>query len=427
MKLRSMRLLLSGSICGLILIVLPAQASTLTSWKFDAQSDRLSFTTDEEVSPLAKVISNPTRLIVDLPGIRLKRRKIVSLLSGKYKSLRIGQFNSQTTRLVVELDPSYGLDPARIKFQGASGRSWSVALPEPSQGDRLSDQAEVAVIVPNLPPESALNGNFGGALQVGQEMKWLQQRLASVQASYPVVNPSLFILDLQNGDYANVGGGRAFPAASVIKLPILMAFFQDVDAGKVSLSEKLVMRPELIASGSGNMQDLAPWSSYSASYTVGKMIETSDNTATNMIIRRLGGAGVLNARFRSWGLQDTAIRNWLPDLSGTNTVSAQDLSMLLAKLARGNLLSAASQARAIAILKTCHTRTLLYPGIGPGGEIAHKTGDIGFAIGDAGIIFLPNGKQYIAAVMLRRPYDDPRGRDYIQTISRITYSYFLQR
>ncbi len=427
MKLRSMGLLLSGSVCGLALTVLPAQASTLTSWTFDAQSDRLSFTTDEEVSPLAKIINNPTRLIVDLPGIRLKRRKITSVLGGKYKSLRIGQFNSQTTRLVIELDERYGLDPARIKFQGASGRSWSVALPKPSQGDRLSGQAEVALSVPNLPPEFSQSGSFGGALQVGQEMKWLQQRLAAVQSSYPVVRPSLFILDLQNGDYASLGGGKAFPAASVIKLPILIAFFQDVDAGKVSLSEKLVMRPELMASGSGYMQDLAPWSSYSAAYTVGKMIETSDNTATNMIIKRMGGSGVLNARFRSWGLQDTAIRNWLPDLSGTNTVSAQDLSVVLAKLARGNLLSASSKSRAIAILKTCHTRSLLYPGIGPGGEIAHKTGDIGFAIGDAGIVFMPNGKQYIAAVMLKRPYDDPRGRDYIQTISRITYSYFLQR
>jgi beta-lactamase class A len=422
-----MRLLFSGSICGLVLMALPAQASTLTAWKFDAQSDRLSFTTDEEVSPLAKIINNPTRLIVDLPGIRLKRRKITSALGGRYKYLRIGQFNSQTTRLVIELDPRYGLDPDRVKVQGASRRSWSVTLPEPSMGDRLSGKDEVSLSVPNLPPEFARNGNFGGALRVGQEMKWLQQRLAAVQSSYPVVNPSLFIMDLQNGDYADVKGGKAFPAASVIKLPILIAFFQDVDAGKASLSEKLVMRPELIASGSGYMQDLAPWSSYSASYTVGKMIETSDNTATNMIIKKLGGARVLNARFRSWGLQDTAIRNWLPDLSGTNTVSAQDLSLVLAKLAKGNLLSASSKARAIAILKTCHTRTLLYPGIGPGGQIAHKTGDIGFAIGDAGIIFMPNGRQYIAAVMLKRPYDDPRGRDYIQAISRITYSYFLQR
>jgi beta-lactamase class A len=421
MKLR----FLSVSVLGALFMTLPpAEANTLTSWKFDARNDRLSFTTDEEVRPVAKIIGDPTRVVIDLPGIRLKRPKILSALSGRYKTLRIGQFNAHTTRLVVELDLGYGVDPNRIKVQANSRRSWSLVLPEPGQS---SDQPEVSLAVPPVHPDFIRSGMFGGVLPVGQEMRWLEQRLASVHSRYPVVSPGLFILDLSTGDYADLSGGKAFPAASVIKLPILMAFFQDVDAGKVSLSEKLVMRPNLMASGSGNMQDLAPWSSYSAKYTVGKMIETSDNTATNMIIKRLGGARVLNQRFRSWGLQDTAIRNWLPDLSGTNTVSAHDLTLILTKLAKGNLLSAQSQAQAIAILKTCHTRSLLVPGIGPGAEIAHKTGDIGFAIGDAGIVYMPNGKQYIAAVMLRRPYDDPRGRDYVQSISRLTYSYFSQR
>jgi beta-lactamase class A len=421
MKLR----VLSVSILGALAIALPpASANTLTSWKFDAQRDRLTFSTDEEVRPIAKIIGDPTRVVIDLPGIRLRRPKILSALSGRYKSLRIGQFDARTTRLVVELDPGYGFDPKRIKVQANSRRSWSLVLPDPGQSN---DQIEAPLSVPAVHPDFIRNGSIGGVMPVGQEMRWLEQRLAAVHRRYPVVNPGLFILDLTTGDYADLSGGKTFPAASVIKLPILMAFFQDLDAGKVSLTEKLVMSPNLMASGSGYMQDLAPWSSYSAQYTIGKMIETSDNTATNMIIKRLGGARVLNQRFRSWGLQDTAIRNWLPDLSGTNTVSAHDLALILTKLAKGNLLSDSSKARAIAILKTCHTRSLLVPGIGPGAEIAHKTGDIGFAIGDAGIVFMPNGRQYIAAVMLRRPYDDPRGRDYVQTVSRLTYSYFLNR
>jgi beta-lactamase class A len=424
MKLKSSSLLVLSL---LAMTTLPAAANTLTAWKFDTKGDRLSFTTNEEVKPIAKVISNPTRVVIDLPGIRLGRPKVLNTLDGKYKSLRIGQFSTQITRIVVELDPGYGLDPERVKVQASSRRNWAVVLPEPNRNHRFPSKTEMVIVVPTVPPEFMRSGMIAGVLQAGQELQWLEQRLAKVHASYPVVDPSLFIVDLKTGDYADLRGGKPFPAASVIKLPILMAFFQDLDAGKVSLSEKLVMRPELIASGSGYMQDLAPWSSYSALYTVGKMIETSDNTATNMIIKRLGGSGVLNQRFRSWGLQDTAIRNWLPDLSGTNTVSAQDLALILTKLAKGNLLSASSRAKAIAILKTCHTRTLLVPGIGPGAQIAHKTGDIGFAIGDAGIVFMPSGRQYIAAVMLRRPYDDPRGRDYIQAVSRITYSYFTQR
>jgi beta-lactamase class A len=436
MKLNSRRVALGGSLSATVLsallVALPALANSISSYGFDPQSDRLSFTTDDEVQPTAKLLSDPTRLVVDLPGVRLGHRKILKPLSGKYKSLRLGQFNKQAARLVVELDAPYGVDPNRIKITPASGRSWSVTLPEPNSGDRRSGPDEISLVIPPAPAEmiqteAPRNGSFDGSLRMGRELLWLKQRLAAVHSTYPVVSPGLFILDLSTGDYADLLSSKAFPAASVIKLPILMAFFQDVDAGKVSLSEKLVMRPELMASGSGYMQDLAPGSSFSAKYTVGKMIETSDNTATNMIIKRLGGAWALNKRFRSWGLQDTAIRRWLPDLRGTNTVSPQDLTLILSKLAKGSLLSPSSQANAIAILKTCHTRSLLYPGIGPGGEIAHKTGDIGFAIGDAGIVYMPNGRQYIAAVMLKRPYDDPRGRDYIQTISRITYSYFSQR
>lgn len=431
MQLNSRRIALGGSLSATVLsallVALPALANSITSYTFDTQSDRLSFTTEDEVQPTAKLLSDPTRLVVDLPGVRLGRRKIVKTLDGKYKSLRLGQFNKQAARLVVELDAPYGLDPNRIQIKPSSGRSWSVTLPEPNSGDRKSGPDEISLVIPPAPAEAIPTESFNGSLSLGRELLWLKQRLAAVHSTYPVVRPGLFILDLATGDYAGLQSSKAFPAASVIKLPILIAFFQDVDAGKVSLKEKLTMRPELIASGSGYMQDLAPWSSFSASYTVGKMIETSDNTATNMIIKRLGGAWALNKRFRSWGLQDTAIRRWLPDLSGTNTVSPQDLTLILSKLAKGNLLSASSQAKAIAILKTCKTRTLLYPGIGPGGEIAHKTGDIGFAIGDAGIVYMPNGRQYIAAVMLKRPYDDPRGRDYIQTVSRVTYSYFSQR
>jgi beta-lactamase class A len=414
------------------LTAMPASAGKLTAWKFDAQGDRLNFTTNDDVSPNIRLIGNPTRLIVDLPGTRLGRKKVTTALSGSFKSLRVGQFNASTARLVLELDNGYSVDPAEVKVVAASKRSWSVDLPRPSRDSRggglLDNQNGVAIAVPKVPPHIFRTGSIGGGVvQMGRELTWLQQRIAKVRGSFAVVNPSVFLLDLQTGDYADVGGGKAFPAASVIKLPILIAFLQDLDAGKVSLTEKLTMRPELIASGSGYMQDLPAWSTFSANYTLTKMIETSDNTATNMIMKRVGGAAVLNKRFQSWGLRDTRIRNWLPDLSGTNTVSAQDLAMILARVERGNILSASSRRKAIEILKLCRTRSLLPPGLGPGAVIAHKTGDIGFAIGDAGIIYMPNGREYIAAVMLKRPYDDPRGRDYIQTVSSIAYTYFSRR
>ncbi len=94
---------------------------------------------------------------------------------------------------------------------------------------------------------------------------------------------------MDSGDYVNVRGEQGFSAASTIKIPILIAFFQDVDAGKVRLDEMLTMKKELIGGGSGDLQYQQPGKQFSALETARKMIVISDNTATNMIIERLGG------------------------------------------------------------------------------------------------------------------------------------------
>jgi beta-lactamase class A len=70
------------------------------------------------------------------------------------------------------------------------------------------------------------------------------------------------------------------------------------------------------------------------------------------------------------------------------------------------------------------TNTLLPAGLEKGAIIAHKTGDIGTTLGDAGIIDMPNGKRYIMAVMVKRPHNDENGRKLIQEISREVYQHF---
>jgi beta-lactamase class A len=62
-----------------------------------------------------------------------------------------------------------------------------------------------------------------------------------------------------------------------------------------------------------------------------------------------------------------------------------------------------------------------------GAHIAHKTGDIGFVIGDAGIVEKPNGKLYPIGVFVVRPYNDLDARYLVQELSRSVYNYLLQR
>jgi len=286
---------------------------------------------------------------------------------------------------------------------------------------------EISSIQPSIAPTVDDKSLFAGVVPLHSPMTVLEPQIKALMARYSFLKTGMFFLDLDTGNYLDVEGDRVFPAASTIKLPILIAFFQDLDAGKVTLNEKLTMRRDLITNGSGIMQYERVGKKYTALETVTKMVTISDNTATNMIIDRLGGAKRLNQRFRSWGLKDTVIRRLLADLKGTNTTSSQDMARVLALLVNNKLVSPQSRVQALDILYRTVTNTLLPAGLGKGAIIANKTGDIGFLIGDAGFITMPNGKHYLAAIFVRRPYKDTRGRDFIRQVSQIVYNYLIQQ
>jgi len=133
------------SFLSLFVCSLPAEAGKLVSWRFDTNQNRLDFRTDAGVQPRAVLISDPTRLIIDLPGTNLTRPTVTQPLGGAIRSLRVGQFDNQTTRLVIELHPGYTLDPQQVRFRGASPIQWSVQIPTPQRIEALPN------LIPNPP------------------------------------------------------------------------------------------------------------------------------------------------------------------------------------------------------------------------------------------------------------------------------------
>ena len=238
------------------------------------------------------------------------------------------------------------------------------------------------------------------------------------------VSPRIAIVDLDTGDFASWNDTQPSIAASTIKVPVLVAFFQEVDAGRIRLDEPLVMKKELVASEAGVMQYKPVGTKFSALETVTQMIVISDNTATNLAIDRLGGAAKLNARFKQWGLEQTVINNLLPDLGGTNTVSARDMAMLFGLLHRGELVSLRSRDRLLAILRNTKSRGLLPNPLRSGATIAHKTGTLAKALGDVGMVDLPNGRRYAIAALTHRPPNDGNAGTLIREVSSLSYQHF---
>ncbi len=134
----------------LLLSALPAQAGKLLQWNFNSRQNQLEFTTDEGVQPRAQLVTNPTRLVIDLPGTKYGRKQLIEPIVNApgVQSLRVGQFDPQTARLVVELSPGYVIDPNQVKFEGVSPKRWRITLPTPIQQSEVQGDSTTGVSVP---------------------------------------------------------------------------------------------------------------------------------------------------------------------------------------------------------------------------------------------------------------------------------------
>lgn len=277
-------------------------------------------------------------------------------------------------------------------------------------------------VLSRLLPDGAMS-----APQRSQEMMALKSTLQTLLAQNPHLTAGVSLVELDTGAYVDLNATTPLPAASTVKVPVLVAFLEAVDAGTVRLDEMLTMEQGDVAVGSGEMQYQAVGTQLSALETAEMMITISDNTATNMLIRRLGGVEVLNQRFQNWGLSQTVLRNWLADLEGTNITTSQDLTNLLIRVSQGELLSLRSRDRLMEIMQGTVAESLIPAGVADQqAVIAHKTGTLDNMVGDTGIVDMPNGKRFVVTVLVQRPTDDESAPELIRQICDAAYQYLNQ-
>ncbi|MEM9908208.1 MAG: serine hydrolase [Cyanobacteria bacterium P01_D01_bin.44] len=274
-----------------------------------------------------------------------------------------------------------------------------------------ASRTESVVMAKNRPTEAT-------GLTVSQELTSLKAQLEALPELTPGLTQAIYVFDLDTGEYVDLAGQQPLAAASTIKLPILLAFFQEVDAGRITVEQIMTAQATQVVGGSGDMQGQPPGTQYTALEVATQMIINSDNTATNMMIDLLGGAESLNQRFQAWGLSHTQLTSPLPDLEGTNTTSPYDLVKVMAMLHKGELLRLRSRDRVLNILQRTYNKNLLPSGIEETALTYNKTGDIGSVLGDVALVDLPNGKRYAIAALVQRPENDGRAHELIRRISQ---------
>ena len=253
------------------------------------------------------------------------------------------------------------------------------------------------------------------------EMLDLKKQITNLMAQYPSIKPSVYVWEYEQGKYVDINADKVYPAASIIKLPVLVRMFKSIEANQFTIYDEMKMIEQYRSSGSGSLQYAPAGNTYNMDYLAKTMIQDSDNTATNMIMAKLGGMDDVNIGLRDWGLSKTHVKTWLPDLKGTNKTTASEIAKILYNLDNLGFLNINSREYIIDYMSHVKNDRLIQAGLGTGALFIHKTGDIGTMLGDAGIVFAPNGKKYIVVILAQRPYNSPQGKDFIVKASHIIY------
>lgn len=256
-----------------------------------------------------------------------------------------------------------------------------------------------------------------------EKLTILEKSLEELMAKYPTIHPAITVWDFNTGKYAEINSSETFSAASIIKVPVLISLFKSIEANRLSIYDEMYLTNYYKASGSGNLQHKAVGNKYTIDQLAKVMIQDSDNSATNMIMSKLGSMTSVNSDIRNWGIKNTHIQTWLPDLRGTNYTTTDDMATMLFNLDNPSFLSINSREYIVDYMSHVKNDRLIPQGLGKGAAFLHKTGDIGTMLGDAGIVFMPDGRKYIVVIMANRPFNSPLGKTFIQQASKIIYSY----
>lgn len=213
---------------------------------------------------------------------------------------------------------------------------------------------------------------------------------------------ALLVADLSGEVLVRLNPERIFPAASTIKLPLLVYALEEVEAGRLGIDEPFTLRAEDRVGGSGVLHELSPGLRLPLRDLLTLMIVVSDNTATNLVIDRLGSDD-FNVWLSRRGLHASRLigrlqlpperQNAAQRRGERNRTGAADQLRLLLGLASGRLLSPPLTALALDILQRQQLRDLIGRGVPasadglPAYRLASKSGELAGVHHDVGLLF----------------------------------------
>lgn len=276
---------------------------------------------------------------------------------------------------------------------------------------------------------------------------------------------------LESGEELSINGDTYFPMASVFKVPILVEVMAQIKEGGLTLEDEVSIQKQEQHLGSGVLSDLdAPGITLSIRNLVNLMMIISDNSATDILLTKVGAENV-NRRLRSYALEKITVnrtcQHLIMDAVGMDyekykglpleeTMAAlrkereenpeafeqakekfnqvikdqsspNAMNRLLELIFKKQILDEESCEHIINVLLKCQTGEERLKGDLPRDvKVAHKTGTIGGTVNDVGIIYLPYDLGHVAITIFTKNNKEKTEdvEDVIAQIARYVYDYF---
>lgn len=253
------------------------------------------------------------------------------------------------------------------------------------------------------------------------------------------------VMDLDNLDTLTFNNDHCFPMQSVYKFPLALAVLREVDRGNLSINQKIKLTKEnLLPDTWSPLREKYP--NAGVEITLKEVLEfvvsQSDNNGCDILFNLMGGPKKVNGYVAGIGVNGISILNTEAEmhkdwkLQYDNCSKPSSMTDLLFSFARENILSFPYQEFLLNIMNHNVVSSKRIPGELPANTVvAHKTGSSGTnkkgiaaATNDAGIVTLPDGKQFAIAVFVSDSPDDSDTRDkIIAEISKAVWDSYLTK
>ena len=261
-----------------------------------------------------------------------------------------------------------------------------------------------------------------------QQILWqkLQSQIQEIDQHLDGVM-GIAIEDLTTGDHFFLHESEVFAQASSIKITVLANLYLQAERGKLKLTDLYTVQSADLVPDSDIMNGLTPGvTRVTVRDLATMMVAVSDNSATNVLIDRVGMQNV-NAMLDSFGLSHTRLRRKMMDLEAAkegreNISTPREMMQLLDAIYHGKVLNKESTSDFFKMLSTGKA-SFIPRELPPDLKVANKPGELEAVRNDSGIVFVQN-RPYVICVMTAYLRNERDGEDAISKVSLETWRMF---